>query len=93
MQRGEPGSELLLVLEGTVRVERPGRSLVLGVGELIGEIEVLDPGGGRIADIHADGAVRALAVSREALLSALESDPRAAVALVEVLAARFRETA
>ena len=27
MQRGEPGSELLLVLEGTVRVERPGRSL------------------------------------------------------------------
>ena len=54
---------------------------------------MLDPGGGRIADIHADGAVRALAVSREALLSALESDPRAAVALVEVLAARFRETA
>jgi len=32
-------------------------------------------------------------VSREALLSALESDPRAAVALIEVLAARFRETA
>ena len=62
-------------------------------GELIGEIEVLDPGGGRIADIHAVGAVRALAVSREALLSALEADPRAAVALIEVLAARFRETA
>jgi flavin reductase (DIM6/NTAB) family NADH-FMN oxidoreductase RutF len=93
MQRGEPGAELLLVLEGTVRVERPGRSLVLGAGELIGEIDVLDPGGGRIADIYADGAVRALAVSREALLSALESDPRAAVAIVEVLAARFRETA
>jgi flavin reductase (DIM6/NTAB) family NADH-FMN oxidoreductase RutF len=93
MQRGEPGTELLLVVEGTVRVERPGRSLALGAGELIGEIEVLDPGGGRIADIYADGVVRALAVSREALLSALESDPRAAVALIEVLAARFRETA
>ena len=93
MQRGEPGSELLLVVEGTVRVERPGRELTLGPGELIGEIEVLDPGGGRIADIHARGTVRALAVSRTALLSALEADPRAALALIEVLAARFRETA
>jgi flavin reductase (DIM6/NTAB) family NADH-FMN oxidoreductase RutF len=93
MRMGEPGCELLLVVEGTVRVERPGRSLTLGPGELIGEIEVLDPGGGRIADIHAVGEVRCLAVSREALLGALEADPRAAVALIEVLAARFRETA
>jgi flavin reductase (DIM6/NTAB) family NADH-FMN oxidoreductase RutF len=93
MRMGEPGSELLLVVEGTVRVERPSRSLTLGPGELVGEIEVLDPGGGRIADIHAVGPVRCVAVSREALLSALEADPRAAVALIEVLAARFRETA
>jgi flavin reductase (DIM6/NTAB) family NADH-FMN oxidoreductase RutF len=93
MRMGEPGSELLLVVEGTVRVERPGRSLTLGPGELVGEIEVLDPGGGRIADIHAVGPVRCVAVSRGAPLSALEADPRAAVALIEVLAARFRETA
>jgi flavin reductase (DIM6/NTAB) family NADH-FMN oxidoreductase RutF len=93
MRIGEPGSELLLVLEGTVRVYRPGLSLTLGPGELIGEIEVLDPGGGRIADIHAVGPVRCQAVSRDALLAALEADPRAAVALIEVLAARFRETA
>jgi flavin reductase (DIM6/NTAB) family NADH-FMN oxidoreductase RutF len=93
MRRGEPGSELLLVVEGTVRVERPGRSLELGAGELIGEIEVLDPGGGRIADIHAVGSVRCIAVSRESLIAALEADPRAAVGLIEVLAARFRETA
>ena len=62
MRIGEPGSELLLVLDGAVRVERPGRSLTIGAGELIGEIEVLDPGAGRIADIHADGPVRCLAV-------------------------------
>ena len=92
MRIGEPGSELLLVVEGVVRVERPGRALSLGPGELIGEIEVLDPGGGRIADIHAEGPVRCIAVSRETLLAALEADPRAAVALIEVLAARFRET-
>jgi flavin reductase (DIM6/NTAB) family NADH-FMN oxidoreductase RutF len=93
MRRGEPGSELLLVVEGTVRVERPGRTLTLGPGELIGEIEVLDPRGARIADIHAVGDVRCVAVTREALIAALEADPRAAVGLIEVLAARFRETA
>jgi len=92
MRIGEPGAELLLVLEGTVRVERPGRSIILGVGELIGEIEVLDPGGGRIADIHAEGPVRCVAVSREQLLGALTADPRAAIALIEVLASRFRES-
>ncbi len=93
MRIGEPGGELLLMLEGTVRVERPGRSLTLGAGELVGEIEVLDPEGGRIADIHAEGPVRCIAVTRAELLVALESDPRAAIALIEVLAARFRETA
>jgi flavin reductase (DIM6/NTAB) family NADH-FMN oxidoreductase RutF len=93
MRIGEPGAELMLVVEGAVRVERPGRSLSLGAGDLIGEIEVLDPGGGRIADIHAVGPVRCVVVTREKLLAALEADPRAAVALIEVLAARFRETA
>jgi flavin reductase (DIM6/NTAB) family NADH-FMN oxidoreductase RutF len=93
MRRGEPGSELMLVVEGAVRVERPGRSLTLGAGDLIGEIEALDPIGSRIADIHAVGPVRSLAVSRDKLIAALEADPRAAVALIEVLAARFRETA
>jgi flavin reductase (DIM6/NTAB) family NADH-FMN oxidoreductase RutF len=93
MQIGEEGCELLLVVEGEARVERPGLSLTVGPGELIGEIEVLDPGGGRIADIHAVGSVRTIAVSRDQLLAALEADPRAALALIEVLATRFRETA
>ena len=92
MRIGETGCDLMLVVEGSVHVERPGFSSTIGPGELIGEIEVLDPGGGRIADIHAVGPVRAIAVSREALLGALEADPRAAVALIEVLAARFHET-
>ena len=93
MRVGEAGDELMLILEGTVRVQRSGRDFTLGVGELIGEIEVLDPGAGRIADINAEGPVRCLAVSRESLIAALEADPRAAIALIEVLAARFRETA
>ena len=93
MRMGEPGNELLLVVEGSVRVERPERTLTLEAGELIGEIEVLDPGRGRIADIYAIGPVRCLAITREQLLAALETHPRAAIALIEVLASRFRETA
>jgi flavin reductase (DIM6/NTAB) family NADH-FMN oxidoreductase RutF len=93
MRRGETGDTLYLIVEGTVRVERPGRSLQLGPGELIGEIEVLDPTRGRIADITAVGDVRCLEITRSDLRTALEQNPRAALALIEVLAARFRETA
>ena len=93
MRAGEPGDTLCLIVEGTVRVQRPGRSLKLGAGELIGEIEALDPRGGRIADVVAEGPVKCLEIKRADLLTALEADPRAAIALIEVLASRFRETA
>jgi flavin reductase (DIM6/NTAB) family NADH-FMN oxidoreductase RutF len=92
MRIGDPGDSLLLVLEGTVRVDRPGRSLTLREGELVGEIEVLDPGAGRIATITAEGPVRCLAVSRADLVAALEREPKVALALISVLASRFRET-
>ena len=91
MAIGDEAEILALVLEGTVQVVRPGRSVLLGPGELIGEIEVLD-GGPRIADIRAVGRVRTLEVARTDLLAALEREPRAAIALVGVLAGRFRET-
>jgi len=92
MRIGEPGDSLSLIVEGTVRVERPGKTVRLGAGDLVGEIEVLNPGGGRIANITAEGHVRCLEVSRTDLLAALEADPRAAIALIEVLATRFRES-
>ena len=91
MRRGETGDSLYLVLEGQVRVERPGRFLSLGAGTVVGEIEVLDPGAGRIADVIAEGEVRALRVTRDDLRTALGTQPRAALALIEILASRFRE--
>jgi flavin reductase (DIM6/NTAB) family NADH-FMN oxidoreductase RutF len=92
MRIGEPAESLALILEGTARVERPGRTAVLGAGDLIGEIEVLD-GGPRIATITSYGPVRLLEVARPDLLAALEREPGAALALVAVLANRFRERA
>jgi flavin reductase (DIM6/NTAB) family NADH-FMN oxidoreductase RutF len=93
MRRGDQGDTLALIVEGAVQVERPGRSLQLGKGELVGEIEVLDPTRGRIADITAVGDVKLLEITRSDLRTALEANPRAALALIELLAARFRETA
>ena len=92
MRLGEAGDELLLVTEGAVRVSRPGRSLRLEVGEIVGEIEVLTRGG-RIADVVAEGPTRCVVVERDDLYAALEAHPRAAIALIEMLAGRFRETA
>jgi hypothetical protein len=93
MKRGEPGVTLYLVTEGTVRVERPGHVVRLGPGELVGEIEILAPGEGRIADVVAEGPVKAIAVAQDDVRAALETEPRAAWALLGVLASRFRERA
>jgi flavin reductase (DIM6/NTAB) family NADH-FMN oxidoreductase RutF len=93
MTRGETADTLMLVTAGSVAVERPGRRLTLGAGALVGEIEVLDPGAGRLATITAETDTTAVVVNREELVAALESDPRAAIALLEILSSRFRETA
>ena len=92
MQLGERADALYLVIEGHIRVERPGRLTRMGPGDVVGEVEVLS-GGPRTASIYAEGPVRALRLPREALIVALEDDSRAAMALIEVLASRFRETA
>jgi flavin reductase (DIM6/NTAB) family NADH-FMN oxidoreductase RutF len=91
MRAGEPGDSMALVVEGTARVERGGRAVPVAPGELVGEIAVLD-GGPRTATVVADGPVRALEISRDVLMRTLEQDPRAATALIAVLASRFRES-
>lgn len=92
MTRGEAAETLMLITAGSVVVERPGRRLTLGVGALVGEIEVLDPGAGRLATITAETETTCVSVDREALVAALESNPRAAIALLEILSGRFRQT-
>ena len=91
MRAGEPGDSMMLVVEGTAIVERGGRTVPVAHGELVGEIAVLD-GGPRTATVIAEGPVRCIEISREQLMRALETDPRAATALIGVLASRFRES-
>jgi flavin reductase (DIM6/NTAB) family NADH-FMN oxidoreductase RutF len=93
MEAGHPGEELLIVLEGTGRVERPGRSLSVGPGEVVGEMEALCEGMQRLATVTAETQIRAVVVHRDALREALASSPAAAWALLGLLATRFREQA
>jgi CRP-like cAMP-binding protein len=63
-ERGHAGAGLYLVLEGSVLVEAPERTEVLGPGACIGERALLSPTGSRTARVRACTAVRALAVAR-----------------------------
>ena len=91
MRVGEPGEAMVLVVEGKATIERGGRKVPVAPGELVGEIAVLDSGP-RTATVVADGRVRVLEIGRDELMRALEADPKAATALIAVLASRFRES-
>jgi flavin reductase (DIM6/NTAB) family NADH-FMN oxidoreductase RutF len=91
MRVGEPGEAMVLVVEGTATIERGGRKVPVAPGELVGEIAVLD-GGPRTATVVAEGRVRVLEIGRDELMRTLEADPKAATALIAVLASRFRES-
>ncbi len=90
VRTGEPGDELFVVLEGSVRVERDGREITrIESGSFFGEISVLD-GGARSADVVAAGPVTCLAIPRDVIRDALASSPSAAWAMLEILANRLR---
>ena len=87
----DPGDELFVILEGEARVERRGNPLAtFGAGEFFGEISVFD-GRPRSADVVAATPLRTLAISRELVRAALEREPKAAWAMLEVLAGRLRD--
>jgi hypothetical protein len=91
MRAGEPGEGMALVVEGDAMIERGGRRVPVEPGELVGEIAVLD-GGPRTATVVAEGRVRVLEIARGELMRVLAANPKAATALIAVLASRFRET-
>lgn len=94
---GDEGDCLMAVVKGRIRVSvtsSDGREMVLallGPGEILGEIAVLD-GRERTADAKAHSACTVAVVDRRDLLLLLERDPAAWRSLVEVLCARLRST-
>ncbi len=96
-EKGDPGSGLLAVVSGLVRISvlsHDGREIVLnliGPNEIFGEIALLD-GEPRTADATAAGPCRLLALDRRDFDAVLTSDPAAARKVLAVVSRRLRRT-
>jgi CRP-like cAMP-binding protein len=92
VRAGEAGSELYVVVEGMVRVERAGRVMrKLREGDLFGEIAVLD-GRPRTADAVTLEETDLLVLERNQLLPFLTGNPEVAGRLLAVLCQKLRQT-
>jgi len=94
---GDPGSSMMGVIVGTVRISLPtrkGKDVILAdlpVGELFGEIAVLD-GKPRSASAAALTKCELLVLERRDFLSFLERSPTARLNLMELLCGRVRRS-
>lgn len=88
MERGHPGAGLFVIEEGTVSIDLGTRQVELGPGEFIGELALLTnvPHTGRA---KAKTDVTAFAISRDDFIQLLESEPKAALAMLSTVAARL----
>jgi len=91
IERGQPGSGMFIITDGTVTVELPQGPVELGPGEFVGELPLLADGITRVARVRATTPVKGLAISRMALSELLLREPRVAVRMLPVLARRLAE--
>jgi CRP/FNR family cyclic AMP-dependent transcriptional regulator len=93
--RGDPGSSMMVVVEGRVRIgitSATGRELLLGIiepGQIFGELALLD-GMPRSADATAFGDCVVLSLDRRDFLPLLRQSPDAAIRLSEIVCRRLR---
>jgi CRP/FNR family transcriptional regulator, cyclic AMP receptor protein len=95
-RRGDPGTSMMAVLDGRVRIgfgSEGGKEItlaLLGPGSVFGEIALID-GKGRTADASAiGGPCRLLVLDQRDFLPFLERHPRTAIRLLQVMAERLR---
>jgi CRP/FNR family transcriptional regulator, cyclic AMP receptor protein len=97
MFQNEPDGRVILLLAGRVKVARvdpDGHEILLSIrdpGDVLGELALID-GLPHIATVTALEPVEALVTVAQAFRHHLETTPRVAVALLEVVTRRFRET-
>jgi CRP/FNR family transcriptional regulator, cyclic AMP receptor protein len=96
-RRGDPGTALMVILLGQVRIVLPspdGREQVLrvmGQAEMLGELALLD-GGNRTADAVAETNGQLLSLERSAFLQALRDSPELALSILATISGRLRAT-
>src|ERR1700738_5213595 len=97
VSKGDPGTSLIAVISGTVKISvssPDGRSAILnliGPGEIFGEVAVLD-GLARTADHPANSNCEIFVIDRREFLPFVRSQPALAMKFIELLCARLRWT-
>jgi CRP/FNR family cyclic AMP-dependent transcriptional regulator len=95
--RGDPGSTLMILVEGRVRIgvnTSDGREMLLTImepGQIFGEMSLLD-GQARSADATAMGETLVLALERVDFLATLRQFPEAALRLCAMLSQKLRRS-
>ena len=96
-RKGDPGTGLVAILSGIVRISvaaDDGNEIVLnlvGSGEILGEISLLD-GGARTADAVTATKCQLLTLDRRDFVGVLHDHPAFAVRLLALVSARLRRT-
>jgi CRP-like cAMP-binding protein len=88
-QADDPGAGMFVLVEGSVVVEAPGRTIELGPGEFFGELSLLVPESTRVARVRATTPVRCLAIDRRTFEQLLDDEPRLARNMLPVVARRL----
>lgn len=92
-REGSPGREFFVLVEGTARVSRRGRTVAeLAVGDWFGEIALLTRAP-RTATVTATSPVRVLVLTDRAFRRALESAPSIGVKVLASLGERLARDA
>ncbi len=90
MRQGESGSDMMVIVNGSVSVERDGSRLnTLGPGDFFGEIALVD-GGERTATVTAEEPTRLLVITHRDFHSMMEEFPEVAAQVMNALANRVR---
>ena len=90
VEEGQAGEAMYVVLSGSARVTRAGRTLgELFPGDFFGELSALD-GGARTASVVAQTPVEVLRLFRHTLRRMIEDEPVLVMGLLEGLARRLR---
>jgi CRP/FNR family transcriptional regulator, cyclic AMP receptor protein len=90
MRAGETGQEFYVVVDGTVRIDRDGKTLRrLGPGDFFGEISLVD-GGPRTATATTESAAKLLVVAHREFHSLMDTYPSIQDCVMRALASRVR---
>jgi CRP/FNR family transcriptional regulator, cyclic AMP receptor protein len=95
--KGDPGTGLMGVLSGTVKISvasAEGKDIVLNIfheGEIFGEIALLD-GRPRTADATAMSPCELIVIERRDFVPFLSSHPDVTIKFIEILCSRLRRT-